>query len=145
MPNHEALGAEFLASLGFSERIQDICRGHVKAKRYLCWKDKDYYEKLHPMSKAKLEYQGGPMSDEEARAFEADPLFDDIMRMRTFDEQALKPGRNVKRIEDYAEMMKQVIKRDLFKSFVTIDSARPLSALPDYNAAKNRLEQLDLG
>lgn len=145
MPNHEALGAEFLASLGFSERIQDICRGHVKAKRYLCWKDKDYYEKLHPMSKAKLEYQGGPMSDEEARAFEADPLFDDIMRMRTFDEQALKPGRDVMRLEDYAEMMKQVIKRDLFNpigSFhnASIDSARPLSALPDYNAAKNRLE-----
>lgn len=78
----------------------------MKAKRYLCWKDKDYYEKLHPMSKDKLKYQGGPMSDEEAEAFQNDPLFEDIMRMRSFDEEALKPGRNVLRLEDYAEMMK---------------------------------------
>ena len=62
-PDHEALGAEFLAALGFSDRVQKICLGHVKAKRYLCWKDKEYLEKLHPMSKEKLKYQGGPMSD----------------------------------------------------------------------------------
>ena len=35
--NHEMLGAEFLASMGFSKRVQEICKGHVKAKRYLCW------------------------------------------------------------------------------------------------------------
>lgn len=61
--NHEMLGAEFLASMGFSKRVQEICKGHVKAKRYLCWKREDYYNGLHPSSKAKLEYQGGPMTD----------------------------------------------------------------------------------
>jgi len=52
----------------------------------LCWKDKDYYDKLHPASKAKLEFQGGPMTDDEAKAFEKDPLFEDILAMRRFDE-----------------------------------------------------------
>ena len=54
--NHEPLGAEFLKKLGFSERVQEICRGHVKAKRYLCAKDLSYYEQLHPASKEKLKY-----------------------------------------------------------------------------------------
>ena len=143
--SHEALGAEFLATLGFSERVQAICRGHVKAKRYLCWKDKTYYEGLHPMSKAKLKYQGGPMSDAEAELFQNDPLFEDIMRMRTFDEQALKPGRNVLRLEEYADMMKQAMFRDFFnpiKSFhnASMDSGRPLSATPDYTRNVERLD-----
>jgi len=101
LPNHESLGAEFLANMGFSERIQEICRGHVKAKRYLC-RTKEYFDKLHPMSKAKMQYQGGPMSDTEAEAFENEPLFEDIMKMRSFDEQALKPGHNVMQLEEYS-------------------------------------------
>jgi 2-amino-1-hydroxyethylphosphonate dioxygenase (glycine-forming) len=54
------------------------------------------------MSKAKLQYQGGPMSDTEAEAFENEPLFEDIMKMRSFDEQALKPGHNVMQLEEYS-------------------------------------------
>lgn len=56
--------------MGFSQRVQEICRGHVQAKRYLCWKDPEYFNKLHEMSKAKLKYQGGPMNEKEAKIFE---------------------------------------------------------------------------
>jgi len=68
--DHEQLGANFLKKMGFSQRVQEICRGHVQAKRYLCWKEPEYYSKLHEMSKAKLKFQGGPMSEYEAKIFE---------------------------------------------------------------------------
>lgn len=42
------------------------------------------------------------MSDTEAEAFENEPLFEDIMKMRSFDEQALKPGQNVMQLEEYS-------------------------------------------
>lgn len=45
------------------------------------------------------------MSEEEAKIFETDPLFDDILKMRSFDEQALKPERRELNIEDYKEML----------------------------------------
>lgn len=113
--NHEVLGAEFLASMGFSKRVQEICKGHVKAKRYLCWKSEDYYNGLHPASKAKLEFQGGPMSDQEAADFEKDPLFNDILQMRKFDEQALAPERQVLQLEEYSDMIKTIIQDNLNK------------------------------
>ena len=134
--NHELLGAEFLKKLGFSERVQEICRGHVKAKRYLCAKDQAYYEQLHPASKAKLKYQGGPMTEEEVASFEKDPLFEDIMQMRTFDEQALRPGRQVLGLEDYTEMIKQSMWKDLLhpmdqNSAKSIKSGVPIFAQDD--------------
>lgn len=55
------------------------------------------------------------MSEEEAKQFENDPLFDDILKMRTFDEQALKPGRQVLQLEDYQEMIKKIIDDGLHK------------------------------
>lgn len=33
---HEKIGAEFLLSLGFSEKVATLVRRHVDAKRYLC-------------------------------------------------------------------------------------------------------------
>ena len=95
--------------MGFSQRVQEICRGHVQAKRYLCWKDPNYYNKLHEMSKAKLKFQGGPMTEKEALAFESSPFFKDIMEMRRFDEQAVKPGDVKLKLDDFVGMMKKNI------------------------------------
>jgi len=86
--DHEEVGAVFLKKKGFSKRIVRLVESHVEAKRYLTYKDKDYYEGLSEASKKTLQYQGGRMSQDEAEAFEQYPLFDLIITMRRWDEEA---------------------------------------------------------
>src|SRR5579871_393429 len=86
--DHEELGAEFLREKGFSKKIARLVESHVEAKRYLTIKEPGYYDQLSEASKKTLEYQGGPMTPEEAEAFEQYPLFPLIIQMRKWDEQA---------------------------------------------------------
>lgn len=86
--DHEKEGAKYLRKAGFSDRVCRLIASHVNAKRYLTWKYPEYYNKLSDASKRTLEFQGGKMSDEEARDFEADPLFDLYIQMRHWDETA---------------------------------------------------------
>jgi phosphonate degradation associated HDIG domain protein len=86
--NHEAIGASFLARRGFSDKIAKLVGSHVAAKRYLTFRYPQYYEQLSAASKKTLEYQGGRMNAEEAAEFERDPLFELIIQMRKWDEQA---------------------------------------------------------
>ncbi|XP_069118280.1 2-amino-1-hydroxyethylphosphonate dioxygenase (glycine-forming)-like [Argopecten irradians] len=84
--DHDKVGGQFLRDLGFPNIICDLVQGHVQAKRFLVWKNKDYYDNLSPASRMTLEHQGGKMNDEEAMAFQSNPLFDIIIRMRIWDE-----------------------------------------------------------
>ncbi len=86
--DHESIGAEFLVNRGFSHRLTRLVASHVAAKRYLTRRDKDYYDQLSEASKRTLEFQGGPMSDQEADRMEEDPLFREIIQMRRWDEAA---------------------------------------------------------
>lgn len=86
--SHEKIGADYLRSKGLPERIARLVEGHVEAKRYLTFKNPDYFNNLSEASKRTLEYQGGVMTKEEAEAFENEPLFDDILMMRKWDELA---------------------------------------------------------
>lgn len=86
--DHEEVGADFLRDKGFSKRLARLVASHVEAKRYLTWKDPLYYEQLSEASKKTLEYQGGPMLTDEALAFEEDPLFPLIIKMRYWDDEA---------------------------------------------------------
>ena len=54
--NHENIGADFLKKLGFSSRVYEIARGHVKAKRFRCWKEPGYQKKLSDASTTTLRY-----------------------------------------------------------------------------------------
>src|SRR5262245_55348159 len=63
---HEKIGADFLRSKGFSEKIAKLVESHVQAKRYLTFKYSEYYDKLSEASKQTLEFQGGKMTAEEA-------------------------------------------------------------------------------
>jgi len=49
--NHEIIGAEWLEKLGFSDKVCAIVRNHVKAKRYICTLNKEYYNLLSEASK----------------------------------------------------------------------------------------------
>ncbi|HTL08245.1 MAG TPA: HD domain-containing protein [Chitinophagaceae bacterium] len=88
MMDHEKVGADYLRTLGFSDRVCRLIASHVNAKRYLTWKYPAYYDQLSAASKKTLEFQGGRMEDAEAKAFEADPLFEFYIQMRRWDEAA---------------------------------------------------------
>lgn len=86
--DHEKIGADFLRDLGIPHPIPDLVEGHVLAKKYLTYKYPDYHAKLSDGSKQSLVFQGGPMSKEEAEAFEKDDLFHLYLKMRDYDDGA---------------------------------------------------------
>jgi phosphonate degradation associated HDIG domain protein len=103
--DHEELGAEFLRGKGFSKKVARLVESHVEAKRYLTLKDPLYYSQLSDASKKTLEYQGGPMTEEEAAAFEQYPLFDLIIRMRKWDEEAKIEHQPMPDLQHYRNMI----------------------------------------
>jgi len=102
--DHEEIGADFLKGKGFSRKIVRLVESHVEAKRYLTLKEPGYYEQLSEASKKTLEFQGGPMSEEEAAAFEQYPLFDLIVKMRKWDEQAKIEHKPLPDLAHYKQM-----------------------------------------
>src|SRR5215469_14670815 len=103
--DHEELGAEFLREKGFSKKIVRLVESHVEAKRYLTVKDPAYYARLSEASKKTLEFQGGPMTTEEAAAFEQYPLFPLIIQMRKWDEQAKIEHKPLPDLQHYRRMI----------------------------------------
>jgi phosphonate degradation associated HDIG domain protein len=102
--DHESIGQDYLEAKGFSKRISKLVRSHVEAKRFLTFKFPDYYEKLSEASKKTLEHQGGRMNAEEAMLFESDPMYDDYIKMRTWDDQAKVVGKKLPSLQKYKEM-----------------------------------------
>lgn len=88
--NHEGLGASYLRDNGFTERICAVVENHVNAKRYLVATDETYQSKLSEASLQTLQWQGGPMHASEIILFEQHPFFDDIIKVRLWDEKAKK-------------------------------------------------------
>ncbi|GAQ04261.1 uncharacterized protein L432 [Aspergillus lentulus] len=86
---HETLGAVYLRGLGFSESVCRSVESLVPAKRA-------YYDSLSAASKKSLEFQGGPFNGVELAAFEADPLREEMVMLRLWDDRAKVPG-----IEDF--------------------------------------------
>ncbi|MEC7983843.1 MAG: HD domain-containing protein [Myxococcota bacterium] len=85
---HEVIGADYLRERGLRGDVADLVELHVQAKRYLCFAQKGYYERLSSASRGTLNFQGGKMDETDARRFEAHPLFRDVLRLRVWDEKA---------------------------------------------------------
>jgi 2-amino-1-hydroxyethylphosphonate dioxygenase (glycine-forming) len=85
--DHEKIGASFLSDKGFSEKITRLIASHVDAKRYLTYKNPDYFDRLSEASKNTLNFQGGPMTPAEAEKFEQDELFHLFILLRGWDER----------------------------------------------------------
>ena len=103
---HEKAGALVLGPF-FSPLIVDCARFHVAAKRYLCAREPGYFEELSAASVHSLSLQGGPMSDEEADAFESQPHFDAIIAVRRCDERGKEAGLNVPDFNSYIPMLER--------------------------------------
>jgi predicted HD phosphohydrolase len=106
---HEGIGAHFALQLGFSERVASIIRGHVAAKRYLCATQPQYLKNLSDASKVTLRHQGGPMSEAECRAYEAEGMLKLHLKMRYFDEIAKDPDCEMKPVEYYLTLADEVL------------------------------------
>jgi 2-amino-1-hydroxyethylphosphonate dioxygenase (glycine-forming) len=104
---HEAIGASYLTDNGFSFRVSRLVASHVAAKRYLTLREPGYYDKLSEASKRTLEFQGGPMSEEEADLLEEDSLFREIVQMRRWDEAAKLEHQPMPSLEFFKELIFQ--------------------------------------
>lgn len=103
--DHERLGAEYLLSKGFSEKIAKLVQSHVAAKRYLTYHYPEYYNQLSEASKKTLEFQGGIMTAEEAITFEDDDLFDQYIAIRRWDDLAKKTQQPLPDLLQYKKLM----------------------------------------
>lgn len=103
---HEKIGARLLLDAGCSSGLAELVENHVAAKRYLCFRDAAYFEKLSDASRGTLVFQGGPMSDVEARQFESKPNFRSILALRSWDEQAKDPGADSPGLGSYRERLR---------------------------------------
>jgi putative nucleotidyltransferase with HDIG domain len=110
-PDHDRAGADYLRDQGFSGRVVALIAGHVEAKRYLTATDASYAERLSEASRQTLRLQGGPMSAEEAAAFESAPLFREKLQLRVWDERAKTPGLFVEGVEFYRPLLEQQLSR----------------------------------
>jgi phosphonate degradation associated HDIG domain protein len=108
--NHEKIGADFLRSKGFPEKIARLVENHVQAKRYLTFKFLSYYENLSVASKKTLEFQGGVMNKDEALSFEKDPLFELSILMRQWDEEAKEEFKTILDLELLKQRCVKVLK-----------------------------------
>jgi predicted HD phosphohydrolase len=84
--DHDLLGGAYLIRMGFSLRIASLVSSHVMVKRYLTYKDPSYYEQLSEASRITLKFQGGPMNAAEAREFEANPMKEEFIKIRVWDD-----------------------------------------------------------
>jgi 2-amino-1-hydroxyethylphosphonate dioxygenase (glycine-forming) len=116
--NHEKIGAAFLRNRKFSERLIELVLAHVTAKRYLTYKDENYYNLLSEASKQTLVYQGGKMSKDEAFVFEGNPLFDEMIVMRKIDEEAKDELKQPGDLQQFHKMIvEHLMKRETAVTF----------------------------
>jgi phosphonate degradation associated HDIG domain protein len=109
--DHEGIGAAWLAELGFDPAVCALVGAHVEAKRYLACRKPGYYARLSEASRGTLRFQGGPMTDAEANAFEADPLFAAKVRLRSWDEAAKESDGQVPGLQTYAALIRAHLER----------------------------------
>ncbi|MFK7925103.1 MAG: HD domain-containing protein [Bacteroidia bacterium] len=105
--DHEALGADYLRAKGFSDKVAALVKGHVLAKRYLCYTDPEYLKALSHASRETLKQQGGPMMKAEAEHFQNSLYFDLSIRMRLWDEEAKIPNQTLPSIDSFQNMLLQ--------------------------------------
>lgn len=112
---HETAGATMLTDL-FGPEVTEPIRLHVPAKRWLCAVEADYFGRLAPDSVRSLALQGGPMSDEEARAFGRNPYAKAAADLRRIDDDAKVHGLNTPPLEAYRETAEGLASENITKN-----------------------------
>lgn len=107
LTKHEKLGADFLRNLGIRYPIPELIENHVQAKRYLVGKNPEYLQQLSGASKKTLTFQGGPMSQDEIKIFEKDPLFHMSLKIRDMDDKAKIKDKKILGLEFFEKLIDQ--------------------------------------
>lgn len=108
--NHEGIGGNYLRKNGFGERICAVVANHVNAKRYLVAVDPLYRDKLSEASIQTLNlWQGGPMNGAEIENFQLHPYFEDIIKVRLWDEAAKRTGMVMLPIQHFHDMIEDYL------------------------------------
>lgn len=108
--HHERLGAKYLGRWFVAEVAAPVAL-HVEAKRYLCARVPGYLESLSPVSLKTLGLQGGPMTAQEADAFEALPGFADAVALRRWDEAGKHPCLDTPDLDHFLEIAGRCLAR----------------------------------
>jgi len=106
---HSHAGADWLARW-FPEQVTEPVRLHVAAKRYLCAVEPGYFDRLSAASVYTLGVQGGPMSAEEAAAFEAGRYAAQAVALRRWDEAAKDPHADVPEFSHYRALLAGLVR-----------------------------------
>jgi len=101
---HEDLAVPLLAG-HFGPALIEPIRLHVQAKRCLVTLDPGYAATLSPASVHSLLLQGGPMSADEASAFERLPHASAALQLRRWDDLAKTPGRETPPLGYYLALL----------------------------------------
>ena len=106
---HGEAGARWL-SQWFGEAVTEPVRLHVAAKRYLCTVEPGYFDLLSAESVRSLARQGGPMTAEEAAAFEALPHAADAVTVRRWDDLAKDPAVTPPEFAHFAPLLAALVR-----------------------------------
>jgi gamma-butyrobetaine dioxygenase len=106
---HEKVGAGWLKRR-FVDAVAEPVRLHVDAKRYLCQAEPDYAAILSPASVRSLELQGGVFTADEAAAYRAQPHAAEAIRVRRWDDLAKVVGAPTRALEDYAPLLRGLLR-----------------------------------
>lgn len=107
---HEDTGAAWLRR-HFGPAVAEPVRLHVAAKRYLCAVEPAYLAGLSAASRLSLRLQGGAMSADEARNFQAEPWFNSAVAVRRWDDAAKTPGLDVPGLGHYRNHLEATLVR----------------------------------
>lgn len=105
---HEYRALGYLKTI-FPLAVTEPIRMHVKAKRYLCAVNKDYWDSLSPASKTSLELQGGVFSEAEVKEFINQPYAEDAVKLRMWDDLAKVKGLKTPDVEYFMPAMEKLI------------------------------------
>ncbi|MBL9033489.1 MAG: metal-dependent phosphohydrolase [Rhodospirillaceae bacterium] len=107
---HESLGSAWL-SQHFGPDVTEPVRLHVAAKRYLATVEKGYYELLSAASIQSLKLQGGLMSPEETRKYEAERFAADAIKLRRWDDEGKIVGARTPDLSHFERFVGQALRQ----------------------------------
>jgi phosphonate degradation associated HDIG domain protein len=104
---HDQRAAQLLNGV-FPAAAVEPMRLHVQAKRYLVATDAKYLAGLSSASVHSLGLQGGVMTLEQCRRFEATPHAQDAIVLRRWDDSAKVPGRKTPSLAYYLPLLREM-------------------------------------
>jgi gamma-butyrobetaine dioxygenase len=106
--HHDVSGARWL-SRWFGPDVTEPVRLHVAAKRYLVATERDYAARLSAASVKTLRLQGGPMTPDQVRVFEALDFAQDAVALRRLDEAAKVGSTDAPGLDTHHDLLVRVL------------------------------------